>query len=57
VTVTDIRPYLTAQPERTPESQRAENLLAMLDDPTLAGYHDQIRASLAALTATTVLAA
>jgi hypothetical protein len=45
------------QSESTPQSQDLESLQAMLDDPMLVGFHDQIRESIRKLTATTVLAA
>lgn len=62
MTVTPFRTRVRTrpQPESTPESQRAESLQAVLDDPTLSGYHDQARKALAELvelTATSVLAA
>lgn len=63
MTITDIELIRTRhrtprpEPEATPQSQRAESLWAVLDDPNLSGYHEQARAELAELTATSVLAA
>lgn len=62
MTVTDLtvvraRHRVRLESTATPESQDAANLQAMLDDPDLAGYHDDIRAALTKLTATSALAA
>lgn len=61
MTVTDlptlIRRRIRTEPTATPESHDVTLLREMLDNPDLAGYHDQIRESLVKLTATTVLAA
>ena len=58
MTVTDVRIPGQRQPGHdslaTPESQSLANLRAMLDDPALAGYHEQIRDSIARLQATVV---
>lgn len=43
--------------ETTPESQDVEALRAMLDDKSLAGFHEEIRESIRRLTATSVLGA
>ncbi len=51
MTVTDLRP---TEDTTTPESQSLANLRAMLEDQSLAGYHDQIRDSIARLQATVV---
>lgn len=57
MTVTDVRipQQRTADHDTiTPESQSLSNLRAMLNDPALAGYHEQIRDSIARLQATVV---
>lgn len=50
-------PRPTVEESSTPESQNLDSLLAMLADPTLAGFHDDIRESIRRLTATSVLGA
>ena len=56
MTITDLpRPAVDQTP--TPESQDLDRLRAMLDDPELAGYRDDILAAIVKLTATTVLGA
>ena len=63
MTVTELptlirrRERRTPEPEATPESQRLENLQAILANPALSGYHDDTRAAIAKLTATSTLAA
>ncbi|BAL87217.1 hypothetical protein AMIS_19970 [Actinoplanes missouriensis 431] len=59
MTVTDFRipaPRQAVHDEATatPESLSLTNLRALLDDPALAGYHDDIRDSIARLQATTI---
>jgi hypothetical protein len=56
VTVTDLPPP-AAVPAATPASQNRERLRAMLDDPDLAGFHDDIRAAIVRLAAVSVLGA
>ncbi|MEU4558434.1 hypothetical protein AB0F72_08590 [Actinoplanes sp. NPDC023936] len=56
MTITDVRIPLqrTATHDEataTPESLSLDNLRALLDDPALAGYHDDIRDSIARLQA------
>ncbi len=43
--------------EQTPESQDLARLEAMLNDPDLAGFHDDIRKSITELRAKSVLGA
>jgi hypothetical protein len=43
MTVTDIRPDLTATPEPTTESVRVAKLRLMLEDPAQSAHHDDIR--------------
>jgi hypothetical protein len=54
---TRTRTQPVGEPEPTPESQDIAKLEAYLDDPSMEPWWDQIRASIAELRATTVLAA
>ncbi|WP_433730871.1 hypothetical protein ACQP2Y_21225 [Actinoplanes sp. CA-051413] len=67
MTVTDIRPHLTAEPTASPESARVAELQEMIRSGRYAGYLAELtdelerakaaRAEVRDLTATTVLAA
>jgi hypothetical protein len=56
MTVVDV-PRSPATAVVTPESQNLDNLRAMLDDPDLAGFREEIQAAIVKLTATSVLGA
>lgn len=56
MTVTTIRPHLTATPESTPESARVTALRLMLADPAQAAHHDDIRAAIDYLIGATFVA-
>jgi hypothetical protein len=60
MTITDVRipqPRTADHDTTTPESQRLAQLQEMLDDPDYAGFRAEILASIADLTATSVLRA